>query len=132
MIHLDDRSVSSRHGEVSISTGQVVLRDLGSSNGTCVNGQKIRETILKDGDQILFGAVAVSFELSVPKSSPSGIRLEEIGVNRSPSPEEISKGFKTMRAGRKWPHPMVFVIGAVALVVVIFLLVILLLRPGGG
>src|SRR5690606_17927881 len=58
-----ESSVSRRHAEVMVSGGEVTLTDLGSPNGTYVNGRKIdSETTLRPGDQVQFGAVRFRFE----------------------------------------------------------------------
>jgi hypothetical protein len=50
-IVLTDVMVSRHHAElIVLDNGQVILRDLGSSNGTFVNGNKIKECNLKPGD----------------------------------------------------------------------------------
>lgn len=50
-IILADAMVSRKHAELFVlETGQVLIRDLGSSNGTFVNGNKVKETYLKPGD----------------------------------------------------------------------------------
>ncbi|MBI5482720.1 MAG: FHA domain-containing protein, partial [Deltaproteobacteria bacterium] len=62
-VRIDDDSVSRRHAELSISGREVVLRDLGSANGTTVNGAPISEdTPLSNGDIIQFGVVEVMYE----------------------------------------------------------------------
>ncbi len=51
-------SVSRKHCELKVSSGSVKLRDLGSSNGTYVNGSRVKaETPLSPGDRIQVGAV---------------------------------------------------------------------------
>lgn len=60
---LDDDSVSRRHAEVERSGAMVVLRDLGSANGTSVNGEPItEETVLHPGDLVQLGVVELAFE----------------------------------------------------------------------
>src|SRR5687768_16055996 len=52
-----DRDVSSRHAELSLVNGQWMLKDMGSTNGTFVNGTRLAgEVILADGDMVSFGA----------------------------------------------------------------------------
>lgn len=59
---VDNLSVSRRHAEVEYKHGQVQIRDLGSKNGTVVNGEKISEAaVLSDGDEIQIGKHTVSF-----------------------------------------------------------------------
>jgi len=52
----NDSNVSRYHAEIEERGGEYRLIDLGSSNGTTVNGQKVEgEIVLRDGDTILFG-----------------------------------------------------------------------------
>lgn len=52
-----DTDVSSRHAEIRVVGEKVMLHDLGSTNGTFVNGQRVSgERALFDGDTIAFGA----------------------------------------------------------------------------
>ena len=54
-IVLKTRKVSNYHAEILIEVDGLLLRDLGSTNGTYVNDEKVRERRLKHGDQIRFG-----------------------------------------------------------------------------
>ena len=59
MIEISDASVSSRHAQLSKDDGDYVLRDLGSTNGTRVNGRELPEgedIKLGDGDEVIFTA----------------------------------------------------------------------------
>ena len=51
---LDEPEVSPSHAEVRVSTGSIALRDLGSANGSQVNGVAVRDALLFSGDQISF------------------------------------------------------------------------------
>jgi pSer/pThr/pTyr-binding forkhead associated (FHA) protein len=61
----DNPNVSRNHAEIRFDGGEFVLTDLGSSNGTTVNGQPIEgESVLNDGDFITLGnSVIVEFML---------------------------------------------------------------------
>ena len=48
------RTVSRRHAELICRDSQVWVRDMGSMNGTYVNGAKVQETELFDGDRVSF------------------------------------------------------------------------------
>jgi hypothetical protein len=63
-ITLADPNVSRRHAEIRPAGSGYRLIDLGSTNGTLVNGIKVRERELADGDVITFGATAISFVAS--------------------------------------------------------------------
>jgi DNA-binding winged helix-turn-helix (wHTH) protein len=68
-VFLDHRSVSRRHARISIAVGRVVLEDLNSRNGTCVDGRSITSpTELHDGAIIRVGPITLTF-LSLPAAS---------------------------------------------------------------
>lgn len=56
-----DPSVSGRHAELVVDEGGVLLRDLGSTNGTRVGGEKTDQTRLAHGDRVRFGQVELRF-----------------------------------------------------------------------
>ncbi len=58
---LDWPSVSRRHAEVTLDGQTVTIRDLGSTNGTEVNGVTIQRQQLRDGDQVAIGQVLLRF-----------------------------------------------------------------------
>ncbi|MEU1185102.1 DUF1707 and FHA domain-containing protein [Streptomyces sp. NPDC005820] len=63
-LRLTHESVSRVHAELTRQGGMWVLRDLGSTNGTSVNGRRvIGAAVVREGDQVSFGKVA--FRLSV-------------------------------------------------------------------
>lgn len=58
-----ESTVSRQHAEIVNTAGVVTLTDLGSTNGTYVNGRKVEsEVSLKQGDLVQFGAVKFKFE----------------------------------------------------------------------
>jgi hypothetical protein len=64
-IPLSDHNVSRRHAEIRPGRGAYVVVDLGSTNGTMVNGSRISgEQRLGDGDILSFGSTYVRFEAS--------------------------------------------------------------------
>ncbi|MGD8878263.1 MAG: FHA domain-containing protein, partial [Syntrophobacterales bacterium] len=60
-IPLPDRTVSKRHAVLGRVRGQAVVKDLGSRNGTFVNGEKVEKAILSCGDRIKVGSVMLRF-----------------------------------------------------------------------
>lgn len=52
---VDDTNVSRRHAEIRLVGAHLVVRDLGSTNGTKVNGVPVLERVLVDGDEITIG-----------------------------------------------------------------------------
>src|SRR5688572_21332448 len=61
---VDDPTVSSVHCEIRVNGDTVVVRDLGSSNGTFINGQPIREEALSLGETLALGDVELVLEPS--------------------------------------------------------------------
>lgn len=52
---LQEEGVSRQHAKLLVSSTAVELRDLNSTNGTFVNGQKVSQHMLRPGDKILIG-----------------------------------------------------------------------------
>jgi pSer/pThr/pTyr-binding forkhead associated (FHA) protein len=63
-IVLSDPNVSRRHAEVRRRGNDFIVVDLGSTNGTRVNGAGVRERQLVDGDEITLGSTRIRFEAS--------------------------------------------------------------------
>ena len=64
-IVLNDSNVSRKHAEFVCAAGEVTVRDLGSTNGTKVNGVGVSgNQLLQHGDVINFGTAQVRFEAS--------------------------------------------------------------------
>ena len=61
---LGDPNVSRRHAELRRAGDAIVVTDLGSTNGTRVNGVPVREQELRSGDEITLGSTTLVFELS--------------------------------------------------------------------
>ncbi|MDP9035019.1 MAG: FHA domain-containing protein, partial [Myxococcota bacterium] len=62
-IQLLDKIVSKEHCVLELRDGHFVLRDLGSLNGTYVNGERVRgETLLKHGDEVALGATRARYD----------------------------------------------------------------------
>jgi len=61
-VTLSDPSVSRAHAIVEIAGDRPMVRDLGSTNGTFVNGKRIEAKALHDGDELRFGNTQVQFE----------------------------------------------------------------------
>ena len=87
-----DLDVSSRHAAIVRKTEGFVLQDLGSRNGTFVNGKQISgDLLLTDGDVIGFGANGPSVEFAVIGSEVDmpGVSAAENLAERASSPREI-------------------------------------------
>ena len=74
---LDDPNVSRRHAEVMPTDGGVIVKDLGSSNGTFVNNQEIVDTArLAPGDDLLVGVTVLELRGGAADDDrSSGVRV---------------------------------------------------------
>ena len=55
-LRLDDPEIAERHARLELHGDFVQLRDLGSAEGSLVNGQPVRDALLRPGDQVVFDA----------------------------------------------------------------------------
>ncbi|MEX2389960.1 MAG: ATP-binding protein [Phycisphaeraceae bacterium] len=83
---LTDQTISRRHAELTPDEGKWFIRDLNSSNGTFVNGVRVRNRReLRPGDQIRTGTTLLVYGQDVARAeAPSAVRMAdkgEIGVN---------------------------------------------------
>jgi len=59
---VEDPNVSRRHAAIYWSDGKVVIEDLGSTNGTMVNGYPVSSTVVRPGDVIVIGDCRITVE----------------------------------------------------------------------
>jgi hypothetical protein len=88
MVLVEDM-VSRKHAKISTGAGQVTIQDLGSTNGTFVNGEKIKKVRLKEGDRILIGTsiiklVAVELGAAQVTEAEARSRMDQ-SAQRRPS-----------------------------------------------
>ncbi|MFI5936064.1 FhaA domain-containing protein [Actinoplanes sp. NPDC051494] len=62
-LRLPDVGISRRHARLDYDGSQVVLTDLGSTNGTMVNGQRVSAVALNPGDMIQLGTTTLTFRV---------------------------------------------------------------------
>ncbi len=88
MVLVEDM-VSRKHAKIVTDDKSVSIQDLGSTNGTFVNGEKVRKVELKDGDRILIGTsivklVAISGELTNAISENEARSKLQVAANKRP------------------------------------------------
>jgi predicted component of type VI protein secretion system len=93
---LDEPEMSRRHAMIEVSTHEIYLRDLGSANGTFVNGVQVRDAVLYPGDQIAFDRNR--FLVEAPGMAPR--RNEPRTPTAMPAVERAPQVTQTMRAIR--------------------------------
>lgn len=85
---LADEKTSGVHAEVVCDGGRYVLRDLGSTNGTTMDGRRITEVVLGHGDSFTIGRVRIQFrDASAPstaaaEASTKGVEVASLDLGR--------------------------------------------------
>jgi len=69
-IHLDHKSISKIHCVVVKTDGLLLLRDLGSTNGTRVNGQRVRRAALLPNDHLNIASLRYKVEFLAERTAP--------------------------------------------------------------
>lgn len=104
-------SVSSHHCEIHVRPNEVVVKDLNSTNGTFINGEKILEGVLKPGQVLRLGQIELRLEdgtapaaapasaaataPAAPPASPAKKPLDQTLVMRGVSLNELEQGPRT-------------------------------------
>ena len=93
---IPEASVSSHHAEILLRGNDVLVKDLNSTNGTFINGEKIAEAILKPGQILRLGMVEMRLEtgeaaaamrkqvLDQTRVIPQGVKLDDLEGTRTP------------------------------------------------
>lgn len=86
--------VSRRHAKLNVAGDQIFIQDLGSTNGTFVNGEKIKRARLQEGDRILIGTSIIKL---VGSDVPAGAgdpraKLEDVAAGRRTSQVRTMSG----------------------------------------
>lgn len=75
LIRIRSSQVSRRHCELFESDGRLIIRDLGSSNGTFVNGKRIgSQQVLNPGDVITVGGVTLRIDADTERAAPPAVQ----------------------------------------------------------
>ena len=136
---ITDPSVSSHHCEVLLRGSDVVVRDLNSTNGTFINGEKTAESVLKPGQILRLGQIELRLETEATTAAAAkkpvdstmvmqrGVSLTELEAGARGGFDTAGKGFsKKDNKGNR-----MFMIAAIIVGVVIVVLVIIALMSAG-
>lgn len=100
---LDEPEMSRRHALVETSAAGIWLRDLGSSNGTYVNGVQVRDAVLYTGDQLAFDRNRFLIEAPGTPTRPYGAEVQEIGGAKAQV--EVTQTLQAIRLDQPQPVP---------------------------
>src|SRR5437660_5689093 len=96
---INDPTVSGFHCEIAFEQDTVIVRDLGSTNGTFINSVPIRQAILEPGQTLRLGNVELFFPadartppttVSGPLPSGARVRLAKADTNQPPPPISVT------------------------------------------
>jgi predicted component of type VI protein secretion system len=91
---LAEPSVSSHHCEVELRGSDVLVKDLNSTNGTFINGEKVTESVLKPGQTLRLGQVEIRLEtegMPAPAPSPASAPSPAAAAAPAPAPAQSKK-----------------------------------------
>ena len=143
---IGDPSVSSRHAEILLRGTDIVIKDLNSTNGTFINGEKISETVLQPGQVLRFGQVEMKIDDGKPVTAapapapappaPAAAPKKQVDatmvMSRGVSLEQLEQGgarpgaFDTSAAFSKKSNKtnrVFLIVGGIFIVVIIILIV---------
>ena len=86
---INDSAVSLMHCRISVSKDGCVITDLGSTNGTGVNGERIVSARLHDGDMLMIGASRIRIHINHPSGEPDKKLLSDSSLLRDGQSRDI-------------------------------------------
>jgi pSer/pThr/pTyr-binding forkhead associated (FHA) protein len=100
---ISEPSVSSHHCEVLLRGTEVFVKDLNSTNGTFINGERITEGVLKPGQVLRLGSIDMRLETDAP-SGPAKKPVDQTmviprGVSLNELEQSTGGGFDTKGTG---------------------------------
>jgi hypothetical protein len=107
MVLIEDM-VSRKHAKISLAPGAITISDLGSTNGTFVNGEKVKRADLKEGDRILIGTSILKL-ISVSRALGASVNAKaaQQALERTAAAQEKRTGGRTAVQGRLEEVPLV-------------------------
>ena len=86
IFQIAEPSVSSHHCEILVREKEVLVRDLNSTNGTYINGEKITESVLKPGQVLRLGQIEMRLDGNGPAPAPAAPGVPATAPAPAPSP----------------------------------------------
>src|SRR6202041_2591250 len=93
MVLVEDM-VSRKHARIAMQSDQIWIEDLGSTNGTFVNGEKIKRARLKEGDRVLIGTSILKLIAGegAQDNTDAKMQLENVAAARKGSQQRTMSG----------------------------------------
>lgn len=79
---LVEEMVSRKHAKITVRRGKITIEDLGSTNGSFVNGERIQQAELHEGDRVLIGTSILKVVSDAASSVDSRGTLKDVGERR--------------------------------------------------
>jgi len=102
VFQIAEPSVSSHHCEIVLSGNDIVVKDLNSTNGTFINGEKVSESPLKSGQILRLGQIEMRLETDAPPAPHKKVDqtlVMQRGVSLNELEQGTRGGFGTKGAG---------------------------------
>ncbi len=107
MVLIEDM-VSRKHARLTVAPGGITIADLGSTNGTFVNGEKVGRAQLKEGDRILIGTNILKLvAVTRQPGTPVDVRAAQRSLEASAAAQQTRQGGRTSVQGRLEEVPLV-------------------------
>jgi pSer/pThr/pTyr-binding forkhead associated (FHA) protein len=129
---IPEASVSSHHCEILLRGNEVVVKDLNSTNGTFISGERITEAVLQPGQILRLGAIEMRLETGAAPAAaakkglehtaviPQGVKLNELTEGRKPVSFQSGSPFEK----RSNKANLIFLVVGVVLGIIIVCLIV--------
>jgi len=88
---LVEEMVSRKHARIALTDGTINIEDLGSTNGTFVNGEKVQQGTLREGDRVLIGTNILKV-VAAPQDAEARANLKAMAVGRVTAKQQQAPG----------------------------------------
>lgn len=96
-VHIDDPTISSHHANIVTVFDSTYIEDLGSTNGTFVNGQKAKTHTLHNGDIVTIGQYQLLFQVDNSAAMQNANATMMMGVSQL---QELTKKAKKIQQAK--------------------------------
>jgi pSer/pThr/pTyr-binding forkhead associated (FHA) protein len=138
LFQIAEPSVSSHHCEVVLRGAEILVRDLNSTNGTFIGGEKVTEGVLKPGQTLRLGQIEMRLDSSDAPAPAKKLGETTIATQRGVSLNELEQGTRGVMdtVGKGFSKKdnkvnKIFLIGGVIVGLIIVALVVYAIMSAG-